>query len=548
MNVINLPSRSDPIGSNRRHISDLHNIHSGKPAFCLGTAPHLNELNLELLKDQVTLVCNQLVQFAGKYNFKYACFQNISRFEEFRESLEQFPQMECIITEQLANRCSGWLKDRNFAERIFEVRSRHTSPGHAEFFSLDLNNCVYAADVLALQIQLAVWMGCNPIYVLGVDASHQPGESFYFDSRKVEEVKAYEEYYFPDIKEWLSKARTLLWARGIKLLNAAGEHSSLSELPKTRLSCAVGRPKIAVTSKTFSQDPFLLKECRRHFQDLVINDSKDTLSGDKLVNFLKEADGAILGTEQLDAAVMEKLPCLRSVSKYGVGLDNIDFSAALHNQIEVLYQKGVNSDSVAELTLAFALMLIRRVDQSAQSFRSGKWSKLGGKELSEITLGIIGYGNIGKVVARKFAALGTGRLLIHDLLDFPVTRPFEFVSLDYLLSQSDVVTLHISADRNNHHFINRDLISTMKEGSVLINTARGDIVDTDALLWAIESGLLGGAALDVYEGEPVPDPRLIACEKIMTTCHMGGSSNRAIKNMGLSAIEGLARLFNLGTL
>ncbi len=528
-------------------ISDLKDKHRGQAGFCLGTAPHLNRLDLDLLKDKLTIGCNQLVNVADRYALKYICFQRQTRFLEQRDTLQKTEFTTYIVPESVLSQNTNWERPAELAARICSTRTRFATPGHAESFSFDLNNCAYAGDIIALEIQLAVWMGCNPIYILGVDAEFRDKEDGYFDASSTNHsvVENSKQYVFPEMKEWLLKARDLLWARGIKIYNAAGSESSLGILPKMRLKAATGSPKIAVTSKTFSQDSYLVKELRRFFPDFVINDRGDSLKNESLVEFLRDSDAAILGTECLTADVMDQLPCFRFVSKYGVGLNNIDFDAAKRHDIEVRYRKGVNSDSVAELVVALTIMMIRKIDESIQGYRAEQWSKLPGLELAELTIGIIGYGHVGKAVVEKFSALGAARILVNDVLDFPPTPPVEFVPLDYLLSESDIVTIHIEMEPKNHHLVNADFLSEMKEGSYLLNTSRGEVVDEGALAEALLSGHLSGAAIDVYENEPTPNTKLISCPNLLTTCHVAGSSNRAIKNMGWASIEGLLELFQI---
>lgn len=542
--ILSLPSDPLLVITTSHRIQSLRNRHAGKAVFCLGTAPHLNEIDLSQLRGHVVIGCNQLTKRARECGISYICFQSEGRFQEFKEYIPENRSVQWIIPETVHRRNIEWSFAKRVEEKLIPVNSRFTSRGHAEYFSFDLESCMYAGDIMAVQIQLAVWMGCNPIYVLGVDADvNRIGTLYYDDTLPYKGDRDSYAYYFPELKEWLGKVKTLLWARGIKLLNAAGDLSSLDVLPKTRLSAALGRPTIGVTSKTFSQDPYLVGELKRYFPSVKLNSEGDKLEGPRLTEFLSDCDGAILGTEHLNAEVMSTLPCLRSVAKYGVGLDNFDFNAAKRHQIEVSYQKGVNSDSVAELTIAFAIMLLRNIPQSVAAYKQQRWSKLPGKELPEMTIGIIGYGHIGRVVARKFALLGAGRILVNDTVDFPVSTPAEFVSLEYLQQESDLITLHISMEERNRHFVNADFLSALKPGAFLINTARGEIVDTTALIEALTNGDLGGAALDVYEDEPRPDPRLAKCRDLITTCHIAGSSNRAIKNMGWAAIEGLLKLY-----
>jgi D-3-phosphoglycerate dehydrogenase len=531
-------------------ITDLKNKHLGRRAFCLGTAPHLAQLDLSLLRDEVVIGCNQLALQADERQIDYICFQRAARFEQVRPALHTTKHPVFVVPESVLRAQGAWTPPPGLDERLCPFNFRFATPGHSEFFSFDLANCIYGADSVAIEIQLAVWMGCNPIYIAGVDAEiRNPKKPFFDEGTPLSEQDQHvaKEYLHPELVEWFGLVRSLLWSKGIRLLNAGGEFSALQVLPKCRLRAAVGQPHIAVTSKTFSEDTYLVHELKRYFPNVRLNTGSGKLAHEKLIEFLSDADGMILGTEPYSADVIEALPCLRYVSKYGVGLNNIDFKSAKANDIEIAYRKGVNSDSVAELVLAFTLMLLRNMDASIQGYRTGKWRKLPGVELAETTVGLIGFGHVGKVVAAKFAALGVKRLLINDLLDFPTQPPYEFVPLDYLLAESNVVSLHVDAENRNHHLVNREFLGAMKPTAFLINTSRGEVVDEAALRDALLENRLAGAALDVYESEPVIDPSLAGCPRLLTTCHIAGSSNRAIKNMGWAAIEGLLNLFHIST-
>ena len=527
------------------NLADLHDCHRGQPIYCLGTAPHLDHLDLARLRDRITIGCSQLLLRAEEFDLKYACFGYPQRFTELRDAIPAHPRPVLLASDDVLAQQGRWRVPAAVRRRLVEVPVRFTTPGHAEFFSFDLNDCAYAADTLALAIQFAVWMGGDPIYLLGVDAAYRSDDQvFYASSPKLQvDVEAGRKYWFPDLVAWLGKVQHLLAGRGVRLLNGAGEASSLAALPRLRYAAALGDPLIAVTSKTFCNDAYLVDQLRRYFPRCKLNPSEGKLAGAELAAFLADADAMILGTEPLSGDVIAQLPYLRHVAKYGVGLDNVDFTAARQHSVEVSYRKGVNSDSVAELALALCLMLLRRVDESVQGYRQGQWRKLPGQELAELTLGVVGYGHVGRVVARKFAALGVGRLLVNDLVEITPEQPAESVPFDYLIAHSDIVSFHISMEPQNHHLVNAGLLARLKPGAYLLNTSRGEVVDEAALAAALQSGHLGGAALDVYEHEPRPNPALAACPRLLTTCHMAGSSNRAIKAMGWAAIEGLLAAF-----
>lgn len=528
------------------NIRELKNRHLGEPCFCIGTAPHLDNLDLSLLRDHVTIGVNQLFQRADEINLDYNCFLFDHRFAPFREQIPQQRDLTYCISSSITDRLQDWVHEHSLSEQVCEVNTRFTSTGHAECFSFDLTQTAYAANTIELAIHLAVWMGCNPIYLIGVDAHFKSQQEAFYDSSPELEVdlEACQKHAFPDFAAWLRKVHNLLRPRGIRLINAAGQESSLETLPRMRYRAAAGDPKIAITSKTFCGDDYLVSEISRFFPRYKLNEATGKLAGDALVDFLSDADVMILGTEPFTADVIEQLPYLRFVSKYGVGLNNVDFAAARQHDMEVVYRKGVNSDSVSELVLALSIMMLRRIDQSIQGYRHGQWQKLPGRELAEMTVGIVGYGHVGKVVARKFAQLGVVRILVHDLLDVTPELHAEVVPFDYLVRESDIISFHISMEPRNHHLVNADLLAQMKPDALLINTSRGEILDETALANALRDGHLGGAALDVYEDEPTPNPDLLDCPRLLTTCHIAGSSNRAIKNMGWAAIEGLLKLLN----
>ena len=326
-----------------------------------------------------------------------------------------------------------------------------------------------------------------------------------------------------------------------KFIHITNDDSIDIGLPRMRLRCLTGEFHVAVTVRTFSNDVELVDALRTLTPHVTLNQKSDKLEGENLIEFLRDADGVVVGMERPTHEVLAKLPFLRVISKYGVGVDNIDFKAAQHFQVPVHFKKGLNTNSVVELTLAFAIMLLRRIGNSMAGYREGRWNKTPGRELSEITIGLIGYGTIGRVVANKFLALGVKKLLVHEIAEVELDSQIERRELEEVLAESDLVSLHLSMLPQNYHLVNADFIEKMKPGALLVNTSRGEVIDEAALVAALVSGHLAGAALDVFEGEPIPDRKLIDAPNLLTTCHIGGSSNRAIKNMGYAAIEGIAK-------
>lgn len=299
--------------------------------------------------------------------------------------------------------------------------------------------------------------------------------------------------------------------------------------------------KIAVCSRSFSKNLTLRNELLSRFSQVKFNDDGLSLNGDSLVDFLSEADGAIIALEYLTEEILSRLPNLKFVGKYGVGLDKIDLNAMEKNNIKLGWTPGVNSTSVAELTLAMALCIVRKIPASQEVVAKGDWKQVIGKQLSSLNVGIIGYGHVGKKVADRMNAFGCN-VYAHDIEDYNdmmLDKSVTPVSLQTLFKECDLVSIHVPHNKSTHHLVSIDLISTMKAGSYIICTARGGIIDEDALLEALNSGQITAAALDVFEVEPPISTPLINNDKVLVTSHIGGSTEEAILAMGQAAINGL---------
>jgi len=238
---------------------------------------------------------------------------------------------------------------------------------------------------------------------------------------------------------------------------------------------------------------------------------------------------------------------LRVIGRAGVGLDNIDVETAKKRGIVILNTQEAAANAAAELTVGLIISLARSIPHADRSMKEGKWIKkqLMGWELRDKTLGIIGLGNVGERVARFAKALGMKILITKrtppapDLLK---ELEAEFVLLKELLQRSDVVTIHVPLTEETKHMIDAQEIRLMKKGAFLINTARGAIVDEKALLDALKSGKLGGAALDVYETEPPEDLSLISLPNVICTPHIGAQTERAQRTVAASIAEKIINL------
>ncbi len=299
--------------------------------------------------------------------------------------------------------------------------------------------------------------------------------------------------------------------------------------------------RVAVTSRSFSRHPVLRQELLERFPRAKFNDAGIKLAGAELVGFLRECDAAITALETLNDSIFSQLPDLKVVSKYGVGLDMLDLEAMCRRGIKLGWTPGVNRRSVAELAIAFMLCLLRQVSTANQVVKSGEWHQLPGRLLSEQTVGIIGCGHIGKDVAVLLRAFGC-KILVHDIFDYSEfyrRHKIASVSLEDLLRNADVVTLHVPLDDRTRGMLDSNLLSLMKETAILVNTARGGLVDEDFLKDMLIDGRLSGAAFDVFVTEPPTDFHLLRLPNFIGTPHIGGSSEEAILAMGRAAINGL---------
>ncbi len=299
---------------------------------------------------------------------------------------------------------------------------------------------------------------------------------------------------------------------------------------------------VAVTSRSFSRHPALRAELLDRYNHVTFNDG-GSLAGPALLDFLRGHGKAIIGLEVLTEALFAALPDLKVVSKYGVGLDMIDLAAMERHGVALGWTGGVNRRSVAELVVAFAITLLHQVPQASHDVRAGTWRQLVGRQLTGRTVGLIGCGHVGKEVAILLRAFDC-RVLAHDLLDFPefyAKHQVAPIELEPLLRQSDVVSLHVPLDDSTHRLLSAERLGWLKPGAVLINTARGQLVDEDALKRLLRAGRLAGAAFDVFAIEPPQDIELLNLSNFLATPHIGGSTEEAILAMGRAAIGGLDR-------
>lgn len=301
--------------------------------------------------------------------------------------------------------------------------------------------------------------------------------------------------------------------------------------------------RVAVCSRSFSRHPYLRRLLLSKFEHVKFNDNGLSLDGDSLIEFLFEADFAITALETIDDYILSNLPQLKRISKYGVGLDMIDMQAMRRYGKQLAWKGGVNRRSVAELTLTMMLSIIRKIPESQSQISSGVWKQTVGNTLSGKVIGIIGCGNIGRDLVTLLKPFDC-RVLVNDIRDYQDyyrSNDLEAHSLESLLTNSDIVTMHVPLDESTRNIISKERLSLMTADSILINTARGGLIDEKALVVALKDKKIFGAGLDVFAVEPPFQNELLSCPTVFPTAHIGGSAEEAIIAMGMSAIDGLDR-------
>jgi len=298
---------------------------------------------------------------------------------------------------------------------------------------------------------------------------------------------------------------------------------------------------LAVTSRSFSKHPILRNEILKRYPDAKFNDEGLSLKGRSLIEFLKGYTKAITALEVIDEKILSELPNLKVIGKYGVGLDMLDLEAMKKYGVDLGWTSGVNKRSVSELVLSFAIYLLHRIPFANSEVKNGKWSQIKGRQLSDCTVGIVGCGNIGKDLVKLLKPFNC-KILVHDILefkDFYQEHNITAIGLEELIQKSDIVTLHIPLNNSTINIINRDRLQMLKKNAVLINLARGGLIDEIKLKEMLLEEKIAGAALDVFAIEPPNDKEFALIDNVLITPHIGGSSEEAILAMGMAAIDGL---------
>ncbi len=285
---------------------------------------------------------------------------------------------------------------------------------------------------------------------------------------------------------------------------------------------------------------------------VIIPPVEERMEEEDLLRYAGRFDGTICGDDRYTPRVLEACaPRLKVISKWGTGIDSIHQETCARLGIEIGRTPNAFTLPVADTVLGYLLAFARRQPWMDAAMKRGQWEKIPGRSLSECTLGVIGVGNIGKAVTRRARAFGM-RVLGVDIVEvdhvFVAETGIEMTTLDDLLAQSDFISLNCDLNPTSYHLINAKTLEKVKPGAVLINTARGPIVDEAALVDALRRGRLGGAALDVFEVEPLPgDSPLLGMENVMLAPHNANSSPAAWERVHWNTLKNLLAGLGLPT-
>jgi glyoxylate reductase len=307
-----------------------------------------------------------------------------------------------------------------------------------------------------------------------------------------------------------------------------------------------GKPQVFVTRRLMP----VVEQRMGELFDARLNGDDHPLSRDELAEAMATCDVLVpTVTDEIDKALIDGAgDRLRLIANFGAGTDHIDLAAARARRIIVTNTPSVFTDDTADLTMALLIGVMRRMREGTRIVRHGEWKGWGptgmlGRSLGGKTLGIIGMGRIGQAVAHRARAFGM-QIIYHNRRRLPesVERMLgaKFAAdVDDLLAKCDIATLHCPSTASTHHLIDARRIALMKDGAVIVNTGRGELIDQEAMIAALESGHLWGAGLDVYPEEPVVDPRLIAHPYVITQPHIGSATEEGRTAAGVKIIANI---------
>ena len=314
---------------------------------------------------------------------------------------------------------------------------------------------------------------------------------------------------------------------------------------------------VAVASRSFSQNDELVQHLQGKYSSVILNNCGKTLKDDELVNFLMPATKAIIGIEDLSESILKKLPKLKVISKYGVGLNNLDLELLKKRNIRLGFTPGVNKQSVAELTLTLILIGLRKIQDNKVDIINGNWSQEKGSELYGKNIGLLGFGNIGQKLVSllqpfncKISFFDEKKFSKDEISDISLKLNFEpnFIkqmSLQQVLKESDILSIHLPLTASTENKISLEELNELKSNVCIVNTSRGGIVNEKDLYIFLSENPCSYAGFDVYKEEPAINNPLFKLKNFFGTSHRSSLTNEGILSMGMAAINGLDDNINI---
>lgn len=301
------------------------------------------------------------------------------------------------------------------------------------------------------------------------------------------------------------------------------------------------KSRILVTPTSYAKnDPTLRSELEAEVSDVVYNTTGHPLSSSELLEMITGCNGYIAGLDDIDRNVIEAAHQLKVISRYGVGVDKVDLEAAKENGIVVTNTPGANSVSVAELTIGLIISLARMIPAASEATKIGEWPRMSGITLAGKVIGLLGFGSIGKNVARRLQGFDCMVIAYDPSYDSATGEDLgvQFRLRDEIIREADFISLHLPLASDTQGMVNAAFLRQMKPGAFLVNTSRGELIDEEGLLEALISGQLRGAALDVFAQQPPgTDNPLLTLPQVIATPHMGAHTDGATNAMGWAAMK-----------
>jgi len=301
--------------------------------------------------------------------------------------------------------------------------------------------------------------------------------------------------------------------------------------------------KILVTPTSFKPDKptHALKLLKDFADELVFNPVNRPLNGDELIPLLRGCDGYIAGVDFITAETLAACDRLKVISRYGVGIDRVDLAAAKARGITVCNTPGANAQAVADLAMGLILSVARRIPMLDRSTRDGLWIRSTGVEIYGKTIGILGLGVIGKSVAKRAQGFSMRVMAYDPYMDDKYAQENDIIAADFdtLIKSADIISLHLPLTQETRHIIGGDAMRSMKPGVIIVNTARGGLIDEAAAVDLLKSGHIGGLGLDVYEQEPPEHSALCGLDNVVLTPHTAPHTAESTRNMADMSVRNL---------